>query len=107
MTKYKQIGIVLILIGFFLPLISFTFADGYNPRLGFWWSVPKMNVNLWKTQNLPRPSPNNPNIVPAEDLPDELKPSVTLPFKYPFSLGIFTILVGIGFAVLPKHSKKT
>jgi hypothetical protein len=118
MTKYKKIGIILILIGICTPLISFVFASGYNPQLGFWWSVTRMNINLWQeTVNAPetehrdifdRLAPERQKgFVPVEDLPDELKPktidvTVRLPYKYPFSLGIILILGGFGLFALSK-----
>jgi len=125
MTKFKRIGIILILIGVCIPLVSFVFATGYNPHFGFWWSVTRMNINLWqKTVIEPEaqrgdvfdkitperkkgfvpleeaPAPQGLTYL-GETLPETLPETyVTLPYKYPFSLGIIFVLSGIGIFTL-------
>ncbi len=97
MTKYKRIGIILILIGICIPLISFVFATGYNPHFGFWWSVTKMEIKLWHTSK----STLAPGWYDVDDA--RLVPHyVVLPYKYLFSLGIIFILVGICLFALSK-----
>jgi len=77
MSKYKKIGIILILVGICIPLISFVFAEGYSSS-GFWYSVGEMYIDTGET---------------------------TLPYKYLFSVGIISILTGIGFFVLAEPEK--
>ncbi len=119
MNKYKRIGIILILIGVCIPLVAFIFAIGYEPKMGFWWSVPNMNIILWQKHlklesssvgsNIQKPMTYEEaiDIVPPEDLPIEALRAtfVLLPYKFPFSLGIILLLSGIGLFVLAKPKK--
>lgn len=104
MTKYKRIGIFAILIGVCIPIISFAFANGYNPKLGFWWSISRMNVILWTHEEIQKPSAaDNPD--PKDEWVDINTVSVVLPYKYPFSLGIILIFSGSSVLVLSKQKK--
>ena len=102
MTKYKRIGIILILIGICIPLVAFVFSSGYNPKLGFLWSITKMNIYLWTQPAKPQTPPPGLDFDPyfePHDIP------VVLPYKYTFGLGVIFVLSGIGFFVLSKPKK--
>jgi len=110
-TNAKKVGVVLILVGFCLPLVLFNFASGYNPRAGILWSIPKMKLTL-KTDNLALFREQRParisEIPPSEErlryvYPFPKEDSIyIIPYKYPLSIGIILIFAGIGIVALSK-----
>ena len=120
MSKAKKIGIVLILIGICLPIVSLGFASNYYPRLGLIRNIQMMEIVL-------RPELLGNNIitdfqpikeVPPEKKPKELKsndweivkeepikPKIAIPYKYIFALGVVLIFAGIGIIVLSSNKK--
>ncbi len=48
MSRKRKCGIILIIIGLVLPMISFGLTDGYDPQLGLLWSIRNMEVVLVK-----------------------------------------------------------
>jgi len=103
MTRYKKIGIILILIGLCIPIIAFVFASGYNPKLGFWWSISHMNILLQEgsIKGNPGGSLGGGKVYDTS----QIKFDVYLPYKYPFSLGIILVFSGFAIFFLAKSKK--
>lgn len=114
MNKYRRIGIILILLGIFIILISSVFANGYNPVLGFWWSVSEMEITLWdKNIELTK---HEKDLAAGKTMPltdydraivegGRQVRSVVLPYKYTFSLGLCLIFMGFAFLILTTPKK--
>jgi hypothetical protein len=118
MNNKKTIGIILILVGIGLFIISFAFVKGYDNRDGFLGSLGQMKFVLREGESLkpeaPRPAEapltappvEPPRIVedfkPVEE--DAIKRPIAVPYKYFFAIDIAIIFVGIGFLMLPKRS---
>jgi len=114
MNNKKTIGIILILVGIGLFIISFAYVKGYDNRDGFLESLGQMEFVLRKGD---QPKPETPR--PAEDFhpvkegevilipveeEDAINSHIAVPYKYFFTIDIFIIFVGIGFLILPKRS---
>jgi uncharacterized membrane protein len=109
MNRKRKIGIVLILLGFCLPLVSFNYADGYKQNLG-------LIGNIVGVQPPPeRPSFNiGHKFLGEEKYKRELreyqyKPMYivifgqTILYKNVVALGIVLIFIGVGFVFLSRH----
>lgn len=100
---------MLILIGLCMPLVLFPFSSGYNPRLGFLWSIKKMDLVLWWEE----PAAPAPEAAPGRYVfEDEMAKEpgreplcIVFPYKYIFSIGIILIFSGIGIFILSKPDK--
>jgi len=85
MGKAKKIGIVLILIGLCLPIVSFAFVSEYYLRGGstisdFLFLIPRMRMGC------PGGGPRG-----------------VIPYRYIFAFGVVLVFTGIGFIALSKR----
>lgn len=131
MNDKKTIGIILILAGIGLFIISFAFVKGYDKRDGLLGSLGRMEFVLRESREIPKPEPTRPapalaplsapesprpaptaethriveDFQPVEEVKENAteRPTVVLPFKYFFAIDIAIIFVGIGFLILPKQ----
>ena len=51
MTLITRIGLLVILLGIFIPLVAFPLTTGYNPVLGLLHSIPTMKVITMKASD--------------------------------------------------------
>jgi hypothetical protein len=94
MNNKKTIGIIFILVGISLFIISFAFVKGYDKRDGFLGSLGQMEIVLKEGSD-----PTTPGFHPI----DERNSHIAVPYKYFFAVDIALIFVGIGFLILPKR----
>jgi hypothetical protein len=113
MSKVKKIGIVLILVGICLPVITLGFTSGYSRNAGLIGNIQRMEIVLIPGEK-PSPVPAPPNAPPPErgllrfdDIPiiKPIKPELAIPYKYIFAFGVVLVFAGIGTIAL-SNSKK-
>lgn len=145
MSKAKKIGILLILIGICLPIISLAFASPYHyhPRRGLISNIQTMKIILRKEKQgkpltyveakkagysdteiveyLKKHSPNfdwtsakrdgYSDTEIAEYLSrkifiKDVKPKISIPYKYIFALGCVLVFTGIGLITLSNGKRR-
>lgn len=50
----KKLGVILILLSFFLFIVGFVMADNYNPRRGFVTNIRDMKINIITQKKQPK-----------------------------------------------------
>jgi len=132
MHKGRKVGIILILVGLCLQLVSFAFVSNYNPEWGVLDNISSMELVIKEgysqqkeidyAMSLPDPAPAPDAYVPGEPFPKE-EPSykewiindikahpdeirIALPYKYFYCLDIILIFLGIGLVIFGKLEKK-
>ena len=93
----RRNGIIAILVGIGLLLVSGLFSSGYSPKAGIVASIPQMRIVFVKGR-----------YVHSGDLYSlgHYEGRVALPLKYPLSLSVVIILLGTG-VVLTSEDKET
>lgn len=88
----KKVGILLILIGLCIPIISLGFVSKYHPRRGLIGNLTKMELVI------------------REDTPNSVYrilwktyERVAIPYKYIFAFGTIFIFTGIGLIIVSKN----
>jgi len=81
MGRGKKIGVVLILVGICIIMLTLVFGEGYYYRQDFISNLQDMRFYLWAD-------------------------GTYLPCKYFFGLGIVLTAIGIGFVVLSENVRK-
>ena len=98
--KLMKNGIILILIGLFLPILLYLFLGrGYIPQNDLFYNVTE-NMYLVVGQQKVTPS-KNVFISPL----DNGIVDITLPFKYIFGVGLVLTIAGVGILVADKSKK--
>jgi hypothetical protein len=92
-----KFGILLILIGMCLPIISIAFTNRYIPRFGLITNIQRMEIVLRKERKA--------------DIFDEVsgvesKKKIAIPYRYLFALGTLMVFTGIGTIVIIAASKR-
>jgi uncharacterized membrane protein len=112
MSKAKKIGIVLILVGICLPVISLGFASGYYPTRGLIGNIQSMEIILREESYILTPwsedtidTGDTGRIIKEEDITNNFEPvpvksKIAIPYKYIFAVGIVLVFSGIGIMVL-------
>ena len=85
MTLITRIGLLVILLGIFIPLVAFPFSTGYNPVLGLLHSIPKMEVITMKGSG---------------------GTTYFIPFKCLVSFGLILVFLGTATIILSKKNKR-
>ena len=121
MKAGRRTGVILLLLGVGIPLVLFPFAQGYHPLMGFWGSLHQMRIPLWQTTNCVvtlEEVPIDPEVIQQQpkgryQVVAELKEverctpaSFTLPYRYPFALGVLLLVGGLAILILPKIADK-
>ena len=109
----RRTGVILLLLGVGIPLVLFPFAQGYHPVMGFWGSLRNMEIYLWQTK-APGCRDELVSITwtrwgPALQYGRRCTPTdeyFTLPYRYPFALGVMCFVVGLAILILPKIRDK-
>jgi hypothetical protein len=104
MSKGGKIGVVLMLIGFCIPMLSMLFASDYHPKRGeiFISIIKNTDIVCWKTGQEPvNPYLNTNKILTTEEVFGSIK-TYCVPLSLSFGLGIVLIATGIGLFVLSK-----
>jgi hypothetical protein len=124
MNNKKTIGIILILVGIGLFIISFAFVKGYDNQDGFLGSLGQMEFILREVEfekikaEYPCPvCPENDHDclevkekcaadheISKQINEDIMKRRIALPYKYFFAVDIIIIFTGITFLILRKKS---
>ena len=132
MRKCKKAGIILILVGFCLLIISFAFISGHQQKLGVLESMSDMELILnegkwiayprgYTPPAAPLPAPVPPDdhfyerykelekiyITPLQNFTPHYENRIAIPYKYFFGLDIILIFLGIGIVTLSKSNKKS
>jgi len=88
-------GIITILVGIGLLLISIFFSSGYSHKRDLINNIPQMEIVF----------------VPGEYVPDtaygHYEGRTSLPLKYPLSLSVVLILLGTGVVLIIPKNKET
>lgn len=131
MHKGKKIGIILILVGLCLLLVSLAFISGYQQKLGLLGSISDMELVLkegkwvdypqgYTPPAAPLPAPVPPDdpfyerykelektyIDPLRNFTPHYEKRIAIPYKYFFGLDIILIFLGIGIVIFSKSNKK-
>lgn len=79
MRAMTRMGLVVVLLGIFIPLIAFPFAQGYNTQVGILSSISQMKV-IWGSEA-------------------ETHENFHIPYKYLVSIGFSLVFAGASMAV--------
>jgi len=86
-------GIITILVGIGLLIISIFFSSGYHPHWGIMGNLSRMRIVLVEGEY----------VKASRQFPGHFKGSVTIPLKYPLSLSVILILTGTGIVLVGKN----
>ena len=101
MRKAKKIGIILILVGLFLPTATLPFITEFHPlpdvclTSNFFHNMGNMEIVLRSEQVL---TPDNPQRT-------NYKGKIAIPYRYLFTLGVSLVCAGMGTIVLLRGEK--
>jgi hypothetical protein len=85
MTLITRIGLLVILVGIFIPLVALPFTIGYNPVFGLLHSLPMMEVKTMKGSGVT---------------------TYYIPYKCLVSFGLILVFLGTATIVLSKKDKR-
>jgi hypothetical protein len=113
MTKGTKIGLVVALVGLFIPIISLPFTTNQRPTAGFVYNIANMGVVLYKGRAPEQPSASGSAFREGVVYPKytELRKQVVykgrieFPYKYCFFLGSILFCSGLCIA-LAYHQRK-
>jgi len=102
MEKEKKAGIILIVIGICIPLLSLPFVTGYEQRKGFVGNlydtgIPLQRVDAEKHEAGIKPDTEKPKTEGTKDarsFMERFTPRM-LPLRYILALGVFLIFLGV------------
>ena len=111
MQKKRKIGIVLILVGLCIPILSVLFSSTYHPKAGIIWNIKHTEIVIREQSGLIDDlalfcSSNNAISKSMYVGWEYIKKSrIAVPCRYVFALGIGLTAIGIGFVILPKIAR--
>lgn len=85
-------GIITILVGIGVLLISILFSSGSRPNSDLLYKIPELEIVL-----------EGGEYVLGTDLIGHFEGRVAIPLKYPLSLSVLLILIGTGIVLLSKN----
>jgi hypothetical protein len=90
-------GIILILIGMCLPIVSIGFSSKYIPQFGIIRNIQRMEIVLRAEEKLI-----------FSDEPSDLfsKSKIAVPYRYVFASGTLLVFVGLGLTVIASTKKE-
>lgn len=97
MDKEKKRGLILIVIGICMPLLSLPFVTGYEQHKGIVRNLYETGIPLQKAGPEMSETSTKPQAQEAKDkesLIEKLTPQM-LPLRYILALGVFLVFVGI------------
>jgi hypothetical protein len=120
MGQRKKIGVILILTGLCIPMLSMIFASNYNPERGLILNIQKTIIVLWertyivdaKPQHPPdlalqsKPKPTRGETVTLDSIafdPIKIKETIYVPLSLSFGLGIILTAIGAGLVIISKN----
>jgi len=114
LKRVKQIGIIMMLAGFFMPLYLLFFTSGYDPGSSLTWNLSRMEIVLrdkhWvKPSQLDEIMDHLSIITKKEHMYSRfgnyiLKPKIAIRYKHIVLFSLF--LVFIGSALMPLSEKR-
>ena len=97
MEKERKKGVILIVIGICIPLLSLPFVTGYEQHKGIVRNVYDTGIPLQKVSKGKHEVSTKPKTEGAKDtgsLIEKLMPQM-LPLRYILALGVFLVFLGI------------
>lgn len=101
----KSTGIVSVLVGIGLTLVSILFSTGSHPNLSFFGNIPRMEIVLKEGRRIEAKQEYRHGMF-VTVRPAYHEGRMAIPLKYALSLGIIVLLSGVGIIALSESFPK-